>query len=186
MPELSPKTPEWAQKVILFDPTEIYSRITIDPYKRWQSLSVTSTFPNFDHIDAGKCACGCGNNLTGRQKRWSDPEHGKFPWNVTRIINGDMQFVRGLMHWYLPEQCAICGKEPYLLESETEHTSFNGFKYKTYFSANGIHVDHIIPVKKGGAGCWLGNFQFLCHVCNLRKGDNTPAPKPLPISSLFT
>jgi len=165
-PVLGDDVPDDIRRIILFDPSELYQRITIDKYKRWQSLSM-SMWPNIP----GLCACGCGTKLTGRKTRWADEDHGRVKYNIMRIINGDSAFIRQIMQYYLPDECAKCKRQPYLLD-------------KTW--SNGIHVDHIIPVAEGGAGCWLGNYQFLCHVCNLQKGKRLhDKPKPLPISTLF-
>lgn len=51
-----------------------------------------------------------------------------------------------------------------------------------------IDIDHIVPVKLGGGGCWLSNYQPLCKPCHktktvadfnwkmpkLRKEDDSP------------
>jgi len=46
-----------------------------------------------------------------------------------------------------------------------------GSKYCMRCSSDkNIHIDHIIPVSKGGLWC-LSNFQFLCEGCNISKGN---------------
>lgn len=36
---------------------------------------------------------------------------------------------------------------------------------------NSFHVDHIVPLAKGGEPYCLDNLQLLCPTCNLKKGD---------------
>lgn len=44
---------------------------------------------------------------------------------------------------------------------------------QTDLIANGFHLDHIIPVSKGGRNvAW--NIQFLCARCNMMKSDKDP------------
>jgi hypothetical protein len=38
---------------------------------------------------------------------------------------------------------------------------------------NGYHVDHIVPLARGGAN-WITNIQLLCGPCNVRKGATDP------------
>jgi len=44
--------------------------------------------------------------------------------------------------------------------------------------APGHHVDHIIPVSKGG-GDTMDNLRALCAACNLSKGAGPSVPAPL-------
>ena len=120
------------KRVVLFDPTEIYQRIEINPFKRWQPVSIDA-FPVIPEY----CSCGCGTKLSGRKTRWASPDHAIFALTVIRIIQGVSDVIRNVMHGYINEKCAMCGKGPYILEKQLK---------------NGIHVDHIIPVNKGGGG----------------------------------
>lgn len=36
-------------------------------------------------------------------------------------------------------------------------------------SSKHVKLDHIVPVKFGGGGCWLNNYQLLCHNCHVQK-----------------
>lgn len=44
---------------------------------------------------------------------------------------------------------------------------------KTDLKLSGYHIDHIVPVSKGGAN-WPSNLQCLCAPCNLAKGSKMP------------
>lgn len=165
--KINPVLPEYVheniRRIILFDPIELYPRITINKYSRQQRLTVGELFPT---TSKGICACGCGNTLTGRRTRWYSEECSIVCLGVYWVIKGDLQYVRSLMMNYLPYMCADCGKEDYLIEKKA--LNHRGQEYIN-FSAAGIQVDHIVPVKDGGSGCWLGNYQFLCHKCNTKK-----------------
>lgn len=181
-PSLPNGIPDELKKIILFDPSELYQRIKINPLKRWQPVSM-SAWPEIP----GYCSCGCGTQLTGRQTRWANVNHASSLLTIIRIIQGNSDTIRRVMLSYLPEKCVTCGRDGYLQESSKQHVLSNGHIYTEHWSANGIHVDHILSVKNGGGGCWLGNYQFLCHVCNIRKGDKieTPKLKPLHVSTAF-
>ena len=152
------------KRVVLFNPTELYKSISIDNRNRYQKISMDS-WPVIEKY----CNCGCGAKLTGRQKRWSNPDHVLIPLNIIEIIRGDSDVIRRMMLSYLDENCAICGKSGYLQEKITEVKLPNGRTYHKIWSQNGIHVDHILPVDKGGGGCWLGNYQFLCQYVTCKK-----------------
>jgi len=48
-------------------------------------------------------------------------------------------------------------------------------KCGTQVSDKNYHVDHIIPLAKGGAEWDLDNLEMSCHLCNLQKGTKTDA-----------
>ena len=50
--------------------------------------------------------------------------------------------------------------------------------------SNGYHVDHIMPVSKGGTS-WPDNIQLLCPPCNLRKSARDPFEWAQSIGRLF-
>lgn len=139
---------QYQKQIILFDPTGIYSRIKIDPFKRRQNFSIINLFPT---IEKGICACGCGEKLIGRQTRWHSEKCQIIPLGVLYIINGDLDYINGLMQCYLPHRCTHCDCENYSMPKNW---------------ASGIQVDHILAVQNGGSGAWLGNYQFLCQRCH--------------------
>lgn len=40
-------------------------------------------------------------------------------------------------------------------------------------SGNRVQIDHVIGVAHGGGGCWLNNFEPLCHTCHVDKTNRT-------------
>lgn len=51
-----------------------------------------------------------------------------------------------------------------------------------------LKVDHIFPVKLGGGGGWLSNYQLLCHKCHVEKTNEDfgwKQPKKITQTSLF-
>jgi hypothetical protein len=158
-PEFLVNIHENTKKVVLFDPSEIYSRITFDKFKRRQSFGIGTLFPN----EKGFCACGCGEALTGRQTRWKSENCQKVPLGVLYVLNGDTDYIGRLMQTYLPHRCSSCDCENYLIESKK--IGWGGREIINH-SASGLQVDHILAVQNGGSGTWLGNYQFLCHRCH--------------------
>lgn len=150
------------KRVAFFDPTEIYARQPVDPFRRVQAtLSFALMFPNKD----GLCACGCGRNLTGRQRRWATEDCSSFAYNVWAIIDGR----RDTIAFYVSK---LNG----------------GYECKCGQGEGDSKLDHIIPVKHGGGGCWLNNFQWLCHKCHVKKTNEDFGwkKKPQPIPDLFS
>lgn len=144
------------RRVLQFDPAEIYERITVDHYKRRNELGIGSIFPT---PDDGTCSCGCGQKLTGRRTRWATDECSRIPVIITLIINGDPQVVRRYLQEYYHDSwaCFQCGK------TEDFRQFSNGLL------VSDLEVDHIVPVHLGGGGCWLSNYQILCHHCHKEK-----------------
>ncbi len=105
----------------------------------------------------GFCWCGCGHELTGRQRRYAseacrESYWGRFDWGILRhsILRRDNN------------TCVLCG-------------------------AGAQEVDHIIPVAKGGSEFDADNCRSLCHKCHvavkrLQFPPRPKPPKPIPMS----
>ena len=133
----------WQTRVMFFSPEAIYERVNIKPFSRIQAhLSFKDMFPDKQN---GKCSCGCEALLTGRRRRWASEDCTRFACAVWAIIDGQAGVLEYYVRRYNGKKCAICG------------------------SRQDLKVDHIVPVKHGGGGCWLSNFQLLCHTCHVEK-----------------
>ena len=133
----------WQTRVMFFDPAPIYQRVEINPIRRIQShLAFPDMFP--DRQD-GFCSCGCGDALVGRRRRWATDDCSKFATAVWAIIDGQAGVFEYYVAKYRGRKCAGCG------------------------SRRNLKTDHVVPVKHGGGGCWLSNFQLLCHPCHVTK-----------------
>lgn len=127
-------------RVLFYDPSWIYENYhnQLDSKKRIQGIAMWKLFPKKEYQT---CACGCGAALTGKKKKW-ERGHGSIMWNVISIINGQTSQAGWYLKYYYGDMCQHC--------NENEWTD----------------VDHIIPVKHGGGGCWLSNYQLLCNSCH--------------------
>lgn len=140
------RAPKW-EMIMLYDPTDMYARISelINPYKRIQTIPSHILWPS---PKDGTCACGCGVKLSGRRTRWATSLCSSTAHEVYYIIANAYQRPHFYMDLYYGRKCVECDKE----ESEVK-----------------LFLDHIIPVKHGGGGCWLSNYQWLCHACHVTK-----------------
>lgn len=137
------------KRVFFFDPTSLYEKINdakvLNPYQRQCTVSINFLFENKDK----RCACGCGKELTGRQKRWASKECNDFAFAVFAIISGYTNTLRQYRNIFIGGyKCEVCG-EPENYEP--------------------VELDHIYPVKFGGGGGWLSNYQFKCKKCHREK-----------------
>lgn len=120
-----------------------YSENKIDSYARYQrGLTMQDIFPAI----SGYCACGCGNELNTRRKKWATNDCRDFAATQFFIIKGDISIIRNELFSRDNGICAKCG-----------------VKHKIW------HADHIIPVSQGGGASDLSNFQTLCYDCHLTK-----------------
>jgi hypothetical protein len=132
-----------------FDPTSIYDRINehnmLNPFKRQHTVSMKFLFLN----ENGLCACGCGIKLEGRKKRWASKECSDFAFSVFSVISSRIDSIRTYRSIYIGGYaCEVCGDKPI---------------YEP------VELDHLIPVKYGGGGGWLSNYQFKCRSCHRKK-----------------
>jgi len=137
------------KRIFFFDPTPLYEKINeakvLNPYQRQCTVSINFLFDNKGKM----CACGCGKELSGRQKRWSSKECNDFAFAVFAIISGYANTLRQYRNIFIGGyKCEICGKPE-------DHEA--------------IELDHIYPVKFGGGGGWLSNYQFKCKKCHREK-----------------
>lgn len=135
------KRKEWIKRVILYDVREIIGRVNIDHSKRIQKLPMLSLFPKVD----GLCRCGCGVKLEGRRTSWASEDCNTFATHVREILCGYTRSISYFLSRYYNYECCKCSDQ---LD---------------------LKIDHIIPVKHNGGGCWLSNYQYLCHSCHVGK-----------------
>lgn len=132
---------DFQKKVIFYDPSIFYSTHIINHFERFPTVSITSIFPK----NKGVCGCGCNAKLDGRRTRWATDDCMNFAQAVWAIISGQVQTISFYLRRYYGDKCFRC-------DCTTD-----------------LKVDHIIPVKHGGGGGWLSNYQFLCHSCHVKK-----------------
>src|SRR6478672_2638240 len=153
-PDLKP----YQSRVLNFNPVKVYERIDgkIDHHKRTQSVSVMKMFPT---EIAGVCPCGCLQVITDKRRRYATEDCALFTNAVWAIINNWSGAVgRWLRRYHGGWTCQDCGCE------DEGHV----FKNSGIIVSN-IKIDHIVSVKYGGGGCWLANYQLLCHQCHVKK-----------------
>jgi 5-methylcytosine-specific restriction endonuclease McrA len=131
-------------RVLFFDPTEVYGRIRIRPHARHQLPADIGMKIMFPKRADKQCSCGCGRLLAGKRHRWATDDCALFAADVYRIIYGQPDTIKLYLKKYHGYKCK-CGR------------------------VRKMKADHIIPVKHGGGGCWLSNYQFLCHACHVHK-----------------
>lgn len=120
-----------------------YTNTVINYLNRYQKdLKLENFYPFIE----GHCACGCGKELTGKQKKWSSEECSEAAYKIFAIYKGNTGMIRKAL--YLKDRgfCHNCG----VLDDKWE-------------------ADHIFPVFMGGGYCGLENFQTLCQECHKEK-----------------
>lgn len=110
---------------------------------RYQSGMVMADLFQTDGIT---CACGCGNPLTGRKKKWYSAQCQEKAYHAFAVRKGDISVIRRLLFNIDKGACRECGA-----------------------ITDNWEADHIHPVSKGGGGCDISNFQTLCQDCHRQK-----------------
>lgn len=147
--ELPNELPAHVERVMFFNPLPVYTRMSEaghgSCYRRVNSINMAVLFPT---VEAAVCACGCGQRLQGRSRRWASVDCTKFALAVYWIIAGRSSVYSYYLWVYnnYTVACVGCG--------------IMGADYE---------VDHIWPVFAGGGLCWLGNLQQLCIDCHKAK-----------------
>jgi len=137
------------------NPNDINGFDKIDKFKRKQSIPFELLFPKKKN---GICDCGCGKKLQGKRTRYATDDCSKFTQSVWGIlINHPQTIDKFLKIKFKDWACCNCG----VMDKYKE--------YKNGLIVNAIHKDHIVPVFKGGGGCWLDNYQLLCDDCHKLK-----------------
>lgn len=127
-----------------------------DPYDRIQpGYGMELSYPTRSD---GSCACGCGEKLEGRQKRWR-PGHADVAFRVLGIRAGLTGPIRAAVLERDGGICALCGvdAEPRKVPGELR------------WVGPGWEADHIVPVVEGGGACGLDNFRTACIPCHKRE-----------------
>ena len=134
-----------------------YLRDVLDHWQRYQKgLVMEQLYPTI----SGRCSCGCGNELSGRKKRWASRECSRNAYIRFAIIKGDLKIIRREL-WARDEGfCQCCG----------------------VFDEN-WQADHAWPIHNGGGGCELSNLQTLCPSCHQAKTSDQLASQRNLISS---
>lgn len=145
-------------RVLRTDPAELFRNAStvLDCFKRQQGISAKLQEPFrmntlFPKPGNGKCSCGCGEVLTGRKTRWYSEDCQAYAVHCYWILYGNRDIILDYLVNYYGKCCLGCGQV-----------------YEDIFGAD-VHVDHIIPVYRGGGACWLSNYQVLCKDCHKSK-----------------
>lgn len=146
---------EVLERVLRFDPSKIFLRVGehIDPYLRIQEVNMMQLWPK-----RKRCACGCNRILKGRRTRWATENCSMFAVAVFGIIKGYPDVIAHYISvYYGGRKCHGCNRtESQILEQDD-------------IRAHALELDHIRPVKHGGGGAWLTNYQLLCGKCHQNK-----------------
>ena len=115
--------------------------------QRYQKgLKMHNLFPSIE----GKCACGCGSKLEGKQTRWASHECNDRAYQLFAILKGNTGAIRKIIFERDEGFCHSCGA----FDDKWE-------------------VDHIIEIREGGGACGLENLQTLCPDCHNQKTADT-------------
>ena len=112
----------------------------INQFSRYQAgFTLNSLYPKID----GKCACGCGEELSKSRKKWHSDECRNSSYIKFAIIKGDTSVIREQLYLRDMGACHCCGE-----------------------ITDNWQADHIKPVYMGGGASDIDNFQTLCVDCH--------------------
>lgn len=145
----------YEKRILGLNPDKINCFYFLDKFKRSQSISFELLFPKKKD---GYCDCGCGQKLTGKRTRYASNDCCLFTQSVWGILSGHSEIISKFLKLKFKNwACCNCG----VMDKFKE--------LKNGLVVNCIHKDHIMPVHKGGGGCWLDNYQLLCDDCHKDK-----------------
>ena len=150
---------DWKEQILNYDITPILEKVQPHKYARHQSIPMELLFPTIP----GLCACGCGTLLKGRQRKWASKECQRIPAIVHDILCGRTAVLYKILVHRDGEKCSVCGRGAE--ELFEIRLSLEGKR----FVNNPLEVDHVVPVHKGGGGCWLDNYQLICWIDHKEK-----------------
>lgn len=156
--------PKYHHRILELDPKIFYDRLEgkINFFERHNHIKSEWLFPKrTDNI----CACGCEQKLTGKRRRWATEECSNFSNKVHAVLSGDSQYIRRVLRDIYEEKCCVCGRSDN--DFPSDYSGATGWKYSDYCTR--IHLEHTVPVHKGGGACWFGNFTFMCVECHKEK-----------------
>lgn len=148
-------------RVMAFDPSEVYRNMSglLNHFDRIQGKMFMDRM--WIQPDKSICGCGCGVKLSGRRTRWATADCSAFANHVFSIIYGRSELISRYLQHIAGHYagCMICSE---VITSSSDNRNHY------------VEVDHILPVKQGGGGCWLSNYQQICIPCHTikSKADN--------------
>jgi len=113
----------------------------LNKYARYQTgMTMVDLYPK---MTKKVCACGCGQLLTGRRRRWATDKCQAAALERFYIVKGDGRTIREAVFKRDKGVCRDCSKKTHDWEAH-----------------------HIVAVYQGGGGCELDNFATLCDECH--------------------
>lgn len=117
----------------------------INRFKRYQpGLTLATLYPALE----GECACGCGEVLANKRRKWYSDQCREAAYINFAIVKGDTSVIRQQLYSLDEGACRCCGQ----ITDDWE-------------------ADHIMSVFEGGGACSLSNLQTLCKDCHQEKSQ---------------
>lgn len=121
-------------------------KVKLDKYSRVQKITFNELFP---YRDDKKCRCGCNKVVIYPKRFWASKDCSSRASMTYLFLKGDSTTIRYLVRERDKKVCIVCKKKIEIGED--------------------WDADHIVPVKQGGGGCSLDNFQTLCKYHHKQK-----------------